>query len=122
MKLAIEQRDKAVLHLAQNNQLISDLYRKCYKNIGRGALMLYTNIVVDGIHPDELDYRTKNEARELFDNPKSKSELSQLISNYDPKNEGILILVSDTERYATWFITFKLEEEIGNIVKHDFEK
>ena len=56
---------------------------------------------------DEMDYHSKEDAVDLFDNVKSRTDLKRMISNYDPKRDGILILITETT--ATWFITCKLK-------------
>ena len=112
MKSATKHRKEALIHLQKDIHLLSALYRKCYRDNGRGALLLYTYGLAKGWHPSEEDYRTEDEALDIFDDPKSKSDLSGLVSRYDPNIEGILILIADTESNATWFITVKLEKII----------
>ena len=112
MKSAISHREEALIHLQKDIHFLSTLYRKCYREIGRGALLLYTYGLAKGWQPSEENYRTGDEALDIFDNPKSKSDLSRLVSRYDPNIEGILILITDTESNATWFITVKLEKII----------
>ena len=112
LKSAIEHREKALICLQEDIHFLSTLYRKCYRNYGRGALLLYTHALEKGCRPSKVDYRTDNEALDIFDDPDSKSDISQLISRYDPNIEGILILITDTKKNATWFITVKLEKII----------
>jgi len=44
---------------------------------------------------------------EIFDNPDSKSRLADMIDNYDPKNEGIMTLITSYSN-ATFFVTCRL--------------
>jgi len=55
-------------------------------------------------------HRDKNQSLSFFDNKNSKEDLRKLIDNYDPKTEGILILITQPDN-ATWFITFKLKSK-----------
>jgi len=57
-----------------------------------------------------IDYNNNDQSLDLFDSKKSRKELSQLINGYDPKNQGILILI--TESNTTWFVTIKLKFSI----------
>ena len=57
-----------------------------------------------------IDYNNKDQIIDLFDNRKSREDLSKLIDSYDPKNQGILILI--TKSNATWFVTIKLKSPI----------
>jgi hypothetical protein len=74
---------------------------------GRGAIVLYP------LHVDNIpllsciDYNTKDQGLDLFDSRKSRRDLEKLIDNYDPKKQGILVLI--TKLNATWFVTVKLK-------------
>ena len=57
-----------------------------------------------------IDYNNKEESLDLFDNRKSRKDLLTLIDSYDPKQQGILILI--TKSNATWFVTIKLKSSI----------
>ncbi len=104
---AEEEREAALALLEPNMFQISRLYRECYLNQGRGGLMLYSDSVIDDHTPASHDYRNTEELVELFDEPFSKQRLTGLIDKYDPKNEGILTLI--TSSGATWFVTVKLK-------------
>ena len=54
------------------------------------------------------DYQTEEDALELFLYPDSESDssyadLKKMITHYNPKNEGILVLITDFSN-ATYFI------------------
>ena len=34
-----------------------------------------------------------------------------LIDNYDPKSEGIMVLITESNANATWFVTIKLKSK-----------
>lgn len=34
-----------------------------------------------------------------------------LIDNYDPKSEGIMVLITESNANATWFVTVKLKSK-----------
>ncbi len=57
-----------------------------------------------------VDYNTKDQSLDLFDR-KSREDLAKLIDNYDPKKQGILILI--TKSNATWFVTVMLKSTIN---------
>lgn len=104
---AITQRDQALATLDAQLKPLSKLYKECYLSQGRGALLLYARDVVANKLPTKSDYRTEEEILEVFDAPASFAELKDMTSNYDPKNEGILTLITDYAN-ATYFITVKL--------------
>lgn len=103
---AITQRDQALSILDTQLKQLSKLYKECYLSNGRGALLLYARDVVASKRPSKSDYRTEEEILEIFDAPASFAQLKDMISNYDPKNEGILTLITDFAN-ATYFITTK---------------
>ena len=104
---AISQRDQALLILDSKIRQLSKLYKECYLSIGRGALLVYANDVIEKGLPNEHNYRTKNEILDLFDAPDSKAKLEVLINNYDQQTEGILTLITSHSN-ATYFVTVKL--------------
>jgi hypothetical protein len=104
---AISQRDQALSILDSKLRQLSKLYKECYLSIGRGALLVYANDVIQKGFPGEHNYRKKNEILELFDAPDSKAKLEDLINNYDQNNEGILTLITSYSN-ATYFVTVKL--------------
>lgn len=76
--------------------------------MGRGALLVYANDVIERGLPNENDYRTKKEMVDIFDDPTSHAKLKEMVDNYDHKNEGILTLITIYSN-ATYFITVKLK-------------
>lgn len=94
--------EKQIVHL-------SNLFRKCYLKKGRGALIVYTSLLNSGHRLGDIDYNTESESISLFDSKKSRKELSVLIGNYDPGTEGIMVLVTQSDANATWFVTVKLK-------------
>ena len=107
MNTNVNERERALSILESQMNGISMLFKKCYLKIGRGALVLYSHQVQNNHKVNEIDYNAKEDAIDLFDDEKSKNELKTMITNYDPKKEGILILI--TKSTATWFITCKLK-------------
>jgi hypothetical protein len=103
---AIDQRDKALSILNSNLAHLSKVYKECFLSMGRGAMLVYAIDVVDGILPDEHNYRTKREILEVFDAPKSSEQLGKMIDNYNQSKEGIMTLITDYSN-ATFFVTFK---------------
>jgi len=76
--------------------------------MGRGALLVYAQDVIEKRIPSKMNYRTKKEMLDIFDTPSSQSSLSEMIENYEPKNEVIMTLITSFSN-ATFFVTFKLK-------------
>ena len=107
-KLSAEiERDKALSILGKDLPHLSKLFKECYLAQGRGALLLLAKTVLESTIPNKFDYRTKDEIMDLFDDDKSKSEISLMVEEYDPKKSGILVLVTE-QANATFYITVKL--------------
>ena len=119
MMTPMEERDRALAALDPFWPEISMVFRECYLSAGKGALLVYTDPVINGALPTEYDYLTKNDALAIIDGIDSKASLAALLSNYDPHTEGILVLIASTNS-ATFFVTVKLisrhhaNEEIGS--------
>jgi len=105
---AINQRDKALSILNSNLAQLSRLYKECFLEMGRGAMLVYASDVVKGRLPSKYDYRNKEEILDVFDAPTSHAELEEMIDKYDYKNEGIMTLITSYSN-ATFFITVKLK-------------
>jgi hypothetical protein len=103
----VTERERALSILESQINEISVLFKRCYLSSGRGVLLLYSQDVKLSNKVTESSYRTEEEALDLFDNEKSKSELKQMVREYEPKEEGILVLI--TKSNATWFVTCKLK-------------
>jgi hypothetical protein len=103
----LEERDKALAALDPSWPEISLVFRECYLSEGIGALLVYTDSVLNGNIPSEYDYMTKNDVLEIIDGVDSKASLAALLSKYDPHTEGILVLIASTDN-ATFFVTVKL--------------
>ena len=104
----LEERDKALSALDPFLPEISLVYRECYLSEGRGALLVYTDPVINGTIPTEYDYITKNDVLEIIDGMDSKAGLAALLSKYDPATEGILVFITSTDN-ATFLVTVKLK-------------
>ena len=96
--------------LDKHLKLLSKIYRECYLQKGRGAIVLYPFHVENISLLSCIDYNNKDESLNLFDSRESRKELSKLIDNYDPRNQGVLILI--TRSNATWFVTITLKSSI----------
>jgi hypothetical protein len=115
----MEERDRALAALDPFWPEISLAFRECYLSAGIGALLVYTDPVINGNIPTEDDYLTKNDVLEIIDGKDSKAGLAALLSNYDPGKEGILVLITSATN-APFFVTVKLtsrhnaHEEMGD--------
>lgn len=104
----ISQRDKAVSIINSNLGQLSSLYKECFLEMGRGAMLVYASDVIEGRLPGKFDYRKKKEILNVFDAPPSHAELKEMIDQYDYKSEGIMTLITSYSN-ATFFITVKLK-------------
>jgi len=103
---AATQRDQALSILEKHLAILSKLYKECYLSKGRGALLVYAaNLIEKGL-PAQHEYRTKEESFDIFDDLGSRSQLENMIDNYDPKKEGILMLITSYSN-AAYFVTVK---------------
>ena len=107
MELSIQERENTLKIIDKHLNFLSRIYRECYLQKGRGAIVLYPFRVGNVSQLSCVDYNTKDESLDLFDNRNSRKDIAELIENYDPKNQGILILITKTN--ATWFVTVKLK-------------
>ncbi|MFP4349998.1 MAG: hypothetical protein ACOCWY_05335 [Thermodesulfobacteriota bacterium] len=103
---AISERDQALSILDSNLNRLASLYEKCYQSKGKGALLVYASIIIKGVFPDKIEYRTKKQILKIFDDPASQKQLREMIDGYDPKTKGIMTLITSHSN-ATFFVTFK---------------
>ena len=104
---AAAEREKALSILSANVRALSELYRECFLSMGRGALLVYAENIIDGKMPSKGSYRTREEMLEIFDKPDSQARLANMIDNYDPKKEGIMTLITSYSN-TTFFVTCRL--------------
>ena len=104
---AIAEREKALSILNANLKALSKLYKECFLSMGKGALLVYAENIIKGKMPTKGNYRTREEMLEIFDKPDSQSRLARMIDNYEPKNEGIMTLIT-TYSNATFFVTCRI--------------
>ncbi|MDZ7700246.1 MAG: hypothetical protein U5R49_26070 [Deltaproteobacteria bacterium] len=105
---AITQRDKAISILDSKSAYLSKLYRECFLEMGRGAMLIYASDVIERRFPSKHDYRNEKEILDVFDAPTSRTQLKAMIDKYDPENEGIMTLITSYSN-ATFFVTVKLK-------------
>lgn len=107
MESFIQERENTLKTMEKHLNFLSRIYRECYLQKGRGAIVLYPFHVENVPQLTCVDYNTKDESLFLFDNRKSRNDIAVIIDNYDPKSHGVLILI--TKENATWFVTVKLK-------------
>ena len=112
METSIQEKETTLKLIDEHLDLLSKLYKECYLQKGRGALILYPFHVENIPKLSCIDYNTRNQSLDLFDNKKSRKDLAILIDNYDPKIHGILVLI--TRSNATWFVTVKFKNRNNN--------
>ncbi|WAR44510.1 hypothetical protein [Methylomonas rapida] len=71
-------------------------------------------MVIANRFPDKTDYKTQGELLSMFDDPASVKELKEMLTDYDPKKEGILLLITDYAN-ATFFVTLKVAKCEGAV-------
>jgi len=108
METAIQEREKALNILDKQLHHLSTVFRESYLKKGRGALVIPTFLLEGNTQISSTNYNNRNESLALFDDTNSRKELKELIDNYDPKTEGILVLITQADN-ASWFITVKLK-------------
>ncbi len=86
---ATTERDTALAILDSNLQKISKVCKECYLSVGRGALLIYAIDVLNGRIPSQIDYRTKDELIDIFDNSDSRKRLNYMIDNYEKKTREL---------------------------------
>lgn len=104
---AADERDMALSTLNGNLIALSKTYKECFLEMGKGGLLVYAQDLLNSEIPGKHHYRTKQELLELLDQPVSHNKLGNLIENYDPKKEGIMVLIT-SHANATYFVTCKL--------------
>jgi len=114
-----EERDKALAALDPFWPEVSLAFRECYLSAGKGAVLVYTDPVINGTIPTDDDYLTRNDVLEMIDGKDLKAGLAALLGSYDPHSEGILVLITSATN-TPFFHTFKLlsrhnaREEMGH--------
>jgi hypothetical protein len=113
-----EERDKALAALGPFWPEVSLVFRECYLSAGKGAVLVYTDRLINGVIPADDDYLTRNDVLEIIDGKELKARLAALLSSYDPHSEGILVLITSAANIP-FFHTVKLisrhnaHEEMG---------
>ena len=107
MEKSFQEKGTTLKLVDKHLDFLSGIYKECYLKKGRGALILYPFHVENISQLSCIDYNTRDQSLDLFDNKKSRKDLAKLIDNYDPKIQGILLLI--TKSNATWFVTVKLK-------------
>ena len=110
MESSIQERDNTLEKLDKNLKYLSRIFRECHLQKGKGAIVLYPFHVDNILQLSCIDYNTKDQSLALFDNRKSREDLEKLIDSYEPRNQGIIVLI--TKSNATWFVTTKLKSAI----------
>ena len=108
METAIQEREKSLKILEKQLYHLSNIFRESYLKKGRGALVIPTCLLDGDPQISSTNYNNRNESLALFDSANSREDLKKLIDNYDPRIEGILILITQSNN-ASWFITVKLK-------------
>jgi len=75
MESSIQERDNTIRKLDKHLNFLSRIFRECYLQKGIGAIVLYPLRADDTLQLSSIDYRTKDQSLDLFDNRKSRKDL-----------------------------------------------
>ena len=103
-----KEKDEALSALEPVLFEVSKVYRECYLSRGKGAMLVYADSIINGHIPNMHDYRTREDVLEIFDNIDSKASLAGLLDKYEPRAEGILVLITSSNN-LTLFVTVNLK-------------
>ncbi len=109
MESSIQERENALEKLDREIYKLSKIFRECYLKKGRGALVAHTYLIEEGYQLSLIDFHSKKESMYLFDNEDSRLEIATMVDKYDPISEGILVLITQSNSNATWFVTVRLK-------------
>ena len=112
---ATVEREKALSMLNGNLKALSRLYKECFLSMGKGVLLIYAEDIINGRMPGKESYRTSEEILEIFDKPDSRTQLASMIENYEPKEEGIMTLIT-SDSNATFFVTCRLQKDVQGVI------
>jgi len=93
MYLLVQERENTLKKLEIHLSFLSGLYKKCYLKKGRGAIVLYPFHVDNITELSCIDYNSKDQSIDLFDDRNSRKDLDKLIDNYDPRHLVLLLSI-----------------------------
>ncbi len=103
-----EEKNQALSVLGDNLIELSKTYKECFLAKGRGSMVAYVSDIIKSKIPTMIDYYPKKETRDFFDNKESIDKWSEMINGYNPRKEGILLLITSFSN-RSYFITVKLK-------------
>jgi len=106
MDEGILEREAALAILDPQIHELSTLYRECHLKLGRGALIVYGELLESGYRPSILDYNSCRQCLDQLGELKNKRKLAEMIRENDPESEGVMVLVNLT---VIWLITVNLK-------------
>ena len=109
MESSIQERENALAILDRKIYQLSKIFCECYLKKGRGSLIAHTYLIEEGYQLSHIDFHSKKESMDLFDNEYSRLKIATMIDKYDPISEGILVLITQSNSNATWFVTVRLK-------------
>ena len=112
---ATAEREKALSMLNANLKALSRVYKECFLSMGKGVLLIYAEDIINGRMLGKGNYRTSAEILEIFDKPDSRTHLASMIENYEPKEEGIMTLIT-SDSNATFFVTCRLQKDVQGVI------
>ena len=114
MESSIQERENALEKLDRKIYQLSKVFRECFLEKGRGALIAHTYLIEKGYQLSLIDFHSKKESMDLFDDEDSRLTIARMIDKYDPISEGILVLITQSNSNATWFVTVQLKSSKKN--------
>ena len=76
MESSIQERENTLRQLDKHLDFLSRIYRECYLQKGRGAIILHPFHVENIPQLSCIDYNNKDQSLDLFDNRKSRNEVN----------------------------------------------
>ena len=112
LKASEEERKTVFIQLQKRTDHLIDVFKQSFKEKNRGVIIVRTfSLDIEGHKFSSLDYNNRNDSLAMFDTEEGKKKLSELIDNYNPEAEGIIMLI--TKSRATWFATFKFNPQVN---------
>jgi hypothetical protein len=81
METSIQEKETTLKLLDNHLDFLSRIYKECYHQKGRGALILYPFHIENVPQLSCIDYNTRDQSLNLFDNKKSRKDIAKLIDS-----------------------------------------
>ena len=103
-----DEKNQALSVLGNNLIELSKTYKECFLAKGKGSMVVYATDIINSRMPKMIDYNPKKETYDFFDDEESQNKWHEMIDMYNPRKEGILLLITSFSN-RSYFITVKLK-------------